>query len=70
MNHYDSFSLTNRKSSIRLHALYSPSTAGHLGGVVVSALATGLKGCWFEPGQGDDFLRVIKIRSTPSFSGK
>jgi hypothetical protein len=38
-----------------------------LGGVVVSVLATGPKGHGFEPGQGDGFLRVIKIRSTPSF---
>jgi hypothetical protein len=34
---------------------------------VVSVLATGPKGCGFEPGQGDRFLRVIKIHSTPSF---
>jgi hypothetical protein len=34
---------------------------------VVSVLATGPKGCRFKPGQGDGFLRVIKIRSTPSF---
>jgi hypothetical protein len=37
-----------------------------LGDVVVSVLATGPKGCRFKPGQGDEFLRVIKIRSTPS----
>jgi hypothetical protein len=37
-----------------------------LGGVVASVLATGPKGYGFEPGQGDGFLRVIKIRSTPS----
>jgi hypothetical protein len=30
-------------------------------------LATEPKGCGFEPGQGDGFLRTIKIRSTPSF---
>jgi hypothetical protein len=34
-----------------------------LGDVVVNVLATGPKG----PGQGDGFLRAIKIRSTPSF---
>jgi hypothetical protein len=34
-----------------------------LGGIVVSMLATGSKGCGFEPGQGDGFLRAIKIRS-------
>jgi hypothetical protein len=33
---------------------------------VVSVLATGPKGCVFEPGQGDGFLRAIKIRSTLS----
>jgi hypothetical protein len=38
-----------------------------LGGVVVSVLATGPKGRKFESGQGDGFLRAIKIRSTPSF---
>jgi hypothetical protein len=38
-----------------------------LGGVVVSVLATGPKGCRFEPSQGDGFLKVIKIHSTPSF---
>jgi hypothetical protein len=37
-----------------------------LGGVVVSVLATGPKGCGFELGQGNGFLRAIKIRSTPS----
>jgi hypothetical protein len=38
-----------------------------LGGVVVSVLATRPKGGGFEPGQGDGFLRAIKIRSIPSF---
>jgi hypothetical protein len=33
---------------------------------VVSVLATGPKGCGFEPGQGDGFLRVIKTRNTSS----
>jgi hypothetical protein len=37
-----------------------------LGGVVVSVLATEPKVRRFEPGQGDGFLRAIKIRSTPS----
>jgi hypothetical protein len=32
-----------------------------------SVLVTGPKGRWFEPGQGDGFLKAIKIRSTPSF---
>jgi hypothetical protein len=34
---------------------------------VVSVFATELKGYGFEPGQGDGFLRAIKIRSMPSF---
>jgi hypothetical protein len=33
---------------------------GHLGGVVVSVLATGPTGRGFESGQGDGFLKVIK----------
>jgi hypothetical protein len=35
-------------------------------GVKVSVLATGPKVCGFEPGQGDGFLRAIKIHSTSS----
>jgi hypothetical protein len=46
---------------------FSVSHTSHLGGVVVSVLASGPKGYGFEPGQGNGFLRVIKIRSTPSF---
>jgi hypothetical protein len=38
------------------------------GGVVVSVLATGPKGRGFKPGWGDGFLRVMKVRSTPSFA--
>jgi hypothetical protein len=34
---------------------------------VVSVLATGPKGCGLIPGQGDVFLRALKISSTPSF---
>jgi hypothetical protein len=34
---------------------------------VASVLAAGTKGCGFEPGQGDGFLRAIKIYSTRSF---
>jgi hypothetical protein len=41
--------------------------SSRLRGVVVSVLATGPKGCGFEPGKGDGFLRAIKISST-SFS--
>jgi hypothetical protein len=42
------------------------SLPGHLGGVVVSVLAIGPKGCRLKPGQGDGVLWVIKICSTPS----
>jgi hypothetical protein len=56
----DHLSVANRtKYFIRLND-------SHLGGVVVSVLATGPKGCGFEPSQGDEFLRVTKICSTPS----
>jgi hypothetical protein len=34
---------------------------------MVSMLATRPKGRGFEPGQGDGFLKAIKIRSTTSF---
>jgi hypothetical protein len=34
---------------------------------VVSVLATGPKGCGFNPNQGEGFLRAIKISGTPSF---
>jgi hypothetical protein len=40
--------------------------SSRLGGLVVSMLASGPKACGFEPGQGDCFLRVVKIRSTRS----
>jgi hypothetical protein len=42
-------------------------TNSRLCGVVVSVLDIGTKGRGFEPGQGDGFLRAIKISSTPSF---
>jgi hypothetical protein len=32
----------------------------HLGGVMVSVLATGSKGCGFEPGQDDGFFKGDK----------
>jgi hypothetical protein len=35
--------------------------------LVVSVLATGLKGCGFESGESDGFLRAIKIHSIPLF---
>jgi hypothetical protein len=37
---------------------------------MVSLLAIGPKVHGFKPGQGDGFLRVIKICSTPSSEGK
>jgi hypothetical protein len=45
----------------------STGLLSRLGGVVVSVLATGTKVCVFEPGQGDGFLKAMKIRSPPSF---
>jgi hypothetical protein len=42
------------------------ATSSRLGGGVLSVLATGPKGCGFERGQGDGFIRAINIRSTPS----
>jgi hypothetical protein len=47
-------------------ALRGPRDPCRLDVVVVSVLVTEPKGCGFEPGQGDGFLRAIKIRSTPS----
>jgi hypothetical protein len=46
---------------------FTIESSSGLGGVVISVLATGPKGFGFEPGQGDEFLGAIKIRSTPSF---
>jgi hypothetical protein len=40
---------------------------GRLGVVTVSVFATRRKSCGFKLGQGDVFLRAIKISSTPSF---
>jgi hypothetical protein len=37
---------------------------------MISVLAIGYKVHWFKPGRGDEFLRAIKIRSTPSFGGE
>jgi hypothetical protein len=39
-------------------------------GIVVCVLATKPKGCGFEAGQGNGFLKAIKIRSTPSCEWK
>jgi hypothetical protein len=41
-----------------------------LGGVMVSMLAIGPKVRGLKPGQGDGFLRAIKIHSMPSFGGE
>jgi hypothetical protein len=48
------------------HKIEIRASITRLGGVVVSVLATGPRGCEFEPCKGDGFLRAIKIRSTPS----
>jgi hypothetical protein len=58
-------SITVNNHVSHVHVVQSWSLS-RLGGVVVSVLATGLKDYWFEPGQGDGFLRATKIRSTPS----
>jgi hypothetical protein len=47
--------------------LASEGGYSRLGGLLVSVHATGPKGRGFEPGQGNGFLRAIKIRSTLSF---
>jgi hypothetical protein len=44
----------------------TPLNECRLGGVVVSVLSTVPKARGFEAGQGDGFLRAMKIRSTPS----
>jgi hypothetical protein len=41
-----------------------------LGGLVVIVLETGPKVRGLKPGQGDESLRAIKIRSTISFEGE
>jgi hypothetical protein len=48
-----------------LHTHISPGES-HLGVLMVSKLAIRLKVCGFKPGRGDEFLRAIKIHSTPS----
>jgi hypothetical protein len=53
------------RRAVRIH-VQSMATQSRLGDVMVIVLATGPKGCGFEPGQGDGFLKAIKIRSTPS----
>jgi hypothetical protein len=62
--YYVVYYIGSRGSSVSIVSDYGLD--GHLGVLVVSVLATGPKGCGFEPGQGNGFLRVIKIRSTPS----
>jgi hypothetical protein len=44
--------------------LASKQQQSHLGGVVVSVLATGPKSHGFKPYRGDGFLRAIKIRTS------
>jgi hypothetical protein len=41
-----------------------------LSGVIDSLLAIESKVRGFKPSRGDEFLSVIKIRSTPSFGGE
>jgi hypothetical protein len=41
--------------------------SGHLNCVMVSVLAIVPKVCRFNPSQSDEFLRMIKVCSTPSF---
>jgi hypothetical protein len=65
------YSLSHRKSVIKYTTTMKNCSYYYydfrLGGVVVSVLVTGPKGCGFEPGQDNGFLRAIKIRSSPSF---
>jgi hypothetical protein len=58
---------TSQARELACNKVFSYLNRSRLGGVVVSVLATGPKVCGLEPGQGDGFLRAIKIRSTPSF---
>jgi hypothetical protein len=51
----------------KLQNVFVCTNYSRLSGVVVSVLATGPKGHGFKPGQGNEFLRVIKIHITPSF---
>jgi hypothetical protein len=64
--HKDRFVKQRRNYSLYSKLFTSLIYGSRLGGVVVSALATGPKGCGFEPGQGVVYLSAIKIRSTPS----
>jgi hypothetical protein len=59
--------LCDRKILTLVKYLILLSNLSHLGGVLVSVLATGHKGHGFESGQGDGVLRSIKVCSTPSF---
>jgi hypothetical protein len=52
------------------NVLLLSTIAIHLSGVVVSVHAIGLKGRGFKPSQGDEFLRAIKVHSTPYFGWK
>jgi hypothetical protein len=47
--------------------LFHSGFPSRLGGAMDSVLATGPKGCGFKPSRGNGFLRVTKIRTTPSF---
>jgi hypothetical protein len=72
LKHLNTKQTTEPQFSVRLTETHTFNVMctdihSHLGGAVVSVLATGPKGHGFKPGQGDGFLRVIKTRSTPSF---
>jgi hypothetical protein len=58
--------VTNNIRNTRVSILDEYKWSGSVSGVVVSVLTAGPKGGGLEPGQGDGFLRAIKIRSTPS----
>jgi hypothetical protein len=58
-------------SSVRTVSLWSKNQRWELLNMkqeysVLGVLATGPKGCGFEPSQGNGFLRVIEIHNTPS----
>jgi hypothetical protein len=63
----DSLKFTDNKIAIPVN---KPLTSSRLGGVVVSVLATGPKGCGFKPGQGDGFFRAKKSTAHLLLDGK
>jgi hypothetical protein len=63
---FNHFGISNKSVRCAKEITKYRSLKSHLSGIVVSVLATGPKVCGFALGQGDGFLRVKKIRSTPS----